>query len=146
VIITPYHASNLSAFVARAAIDYPAALFFGLRWAMKPRPAKPISIIAQVNGSGHFILGTGRMLISGGYTLAPLVRVEDTTFASPRFLSPNPVSKVRKFAFTLSLGDLSSIKFFCQFETLGHKPLNQVHMFVVDGAERLHNAGVGAYR
>ena len=33
---------------ARAAIDYTAALFFVWRWAMKPRPAKPISIIAQV--------------------------------------------------------------------------------------------------
>jgi hypothetical protein len=45
----PYCAASL---VARAAIDYTAALFFGLRWAMKPRPAKPISTIAQVDGSG----------------------------------------------------------------------------------------------
>jgi hypothetical protein len=34
----------------------------------------------------------------------------------------------------------------CQFETLGHKLLNQVHMFVVDGAKRLHDAGVGPHR
>jgi hypothetical protein len=45
----PYCAASL---VARAGIDYTTALFFAWRWAMKPRPSKPISIMAQVEGSG----------------------------------------------------------------------------------------------
>jgi hypothetical protein len=45
----PYCAASL---VARAAIDYTAALFFVLREAMEPRPKKPSSIIAHVDGSG----------------------------------------------------------------------------------------------